>query len=97
MLPIIKTEDQATNLMQTKWKSQIDPVLINPILSGVMLTNLILKTGVNVINHTLGRKQLGWWLVDKQAAADIYRSADFNDKTLTLTSDANVAISLMVY
>lgn len=84
-------------MMQTKWKAQLDPVLSNPFCSANILENINLKSGVNVINHLLGRVQQGWFLVDKQAASDIYRSAPFNNLTLTLTSTADVTVSIGVF
>lgn len=85
------------SMMQTKWKAQLDPVLSNPFCSANILENINLKSGVNVINHLLGRVQQGWFLVDKQAASDIYRSAPFNNLTLTLTSTADVTVSIGVF
>ena len=41
--------------------------------------------------------QQGWIISDQSAAASIYRSAAFNDLTLTLTSSAPCTINLVVY
>lgn len=83
--------------MQQKWKSQLDPLIVNPMNNANLLKNISLVTGVNVINHLLGRQMQGWFIADIQGAAQIYRSAPFNNLTLTLTSDADVTISLGVF
>ena len=84
-------------LAQTKWASALDPVLRNLLIQGVLISNVNIKTGVNVINTLLGRKQIGYIITDINAAAMIYRSAPLNNLTLTLTSDADCVISLWVY
>lgn len=98
MLPLIKaTGLPAVDQMQTKWKSELDPILTNSILAGLQLTNIRLYTGANYINHRLGRNQLGWFLTDQDGLAQVYRSGPFNDVSLTLTSNANVNVSLWVF
>lgn len=96
-LPLFKSDDQSLSLLQTKWKSVLDPVLAIPILGGVQLKSISLKAGETVINHLLGRMQQGWFLTDQNASASIYRSKPLNDKTLSLTSSAAVIVSLWVY
>ncbi len=83
--------------MQTTWKSQIDPLLAVPMLAGIQLSNLVLKSGINVINTKLQRTQQGWMITDITAPAEIYRSQPFNSTTLTLTSSAATTINLWVY
>lgn len=84
-------------LMQTKWASEIDPVLAFPPIKGTLLTNIPLINGVTIVNTLLGRKMQGWIITDQNAAAQIYRSAAMNDKTLQLTSNAAVTVSIWVY
>jgi len=87
----------AKELMETKWKSIIDPFLSNPTNNISILNDVVLINGVTVIDHKLGRNMQGWFLVDINAAATIYRSAPLNDKTLTLTSNAVATVSLGVF
>lgn len=84
-------------MMQTQWKSALDPVLSRPSNSGNILPNVALANGVTVVNHLLGRMLQGWAIVDINGAAAIYRSAPLNDKTLTLTSNAAVTVSIEVF
>lgn len=85
------------DLMQTQWASQINPVLSNPMNSISVLSDVALNNGKTVINHLLGQKMQGWFLVDIQGAATVYRSAPLNGLTLTLTSNAAVTVSIGVF
>ena len=84
-------------IAQTRWKSQLDPLLANSLNNVSLLSNISLAIGANTINHLLGRAQQGWFLVDIQGAATVYRSQPFNSTTLTLTSSAPVTVSIGVY
>lgn len=85
------------DLLQTKWKSILDPFLAKPTNSMNVLSNVNLLAGNNVINHLLGRKMQGWEILDIDGAATIYRSAPLNATTLTLNSSAGVTVSLGVF
>lgn len=84
-------------MMQTQWASQIDPLLVNPLASGLLLKNIVLASGANVINHLLSRQPQGWFVTDTNAAVTIYRSQPFNSSTLTLTSSGAATVSLYVF
>lgn len=98
-LPIVQIVNpvQDVMLLETKWKSQLDPILANQLLDGLLIVNQVLVTGTNVINHKLGRLQVGWNIVDQNASAAIYRTKPFNNLTLTLTSSAPATINLWVF
>ena len=49
------------------------------------------------INHGLGRTPRGWYIVDKDADANVYRSSASTSTQIKLTADANVTISLVVF
>lgn len=83
--------------MQTRWASIINPVIACPMAQVLILKDIELITGANSINHLLGRVQQGWFIVDIDGTATIYRSAPFNDRSLNLTSSAGVTISLGVF
>lgn len=87
-------------LAQNKWASIIDPVIGSPANNSIILKNIALATGNNVINHKLGRNLQGWQIIRKRAAADIYDTQDTNQMpnlTLTLVSDAPVTVDIEVY
>lgn len=83
--------------MQTIWKSQIDPVLASSFNNGNLLHGNVLAIGSNVIYHKLGKLLTGWFIVDQNAASEIYRSAAKNDSTLTLNSSAIVTVDIYVF
>ena len=83
--------------MVTRWASILNPVLVNPMTNVSILLNVQLKVGANSIPHLLGQQQQGWFFVDKQAAGDAYRTAPFNDKTLTLTSTTAMTVDIGVF
>lgn len=96
-LPQFQSDDRDFQLMQSAWATLLNPMLSNPSLQCILLKDVALASGANVINHRLGRKPQGWRIVDINGAATIYRSANFNNLTLTLTSSAPVQISIEVF
>lgn len=96
-LPTIKSDDKEFQLMQDKWSSIINPVLANPLTKTNILKDIQLGTGVNVINHLLGRMMQGWYVTDIDASVSIFRSQPFNNSTLTLTSSGACTINLAVF
>lgn len=96
-LPTWQSTDKDFQLMQSKWASILNPLLSRPLSSNNVLKNIQLINGVNVINHLLGRNMQGWILSDVNASASIYRSQPMNDLTLTLTSDADCTVNLVVF
>ena len=88
------------NDMQNRWASIINPVLSSPIVNGQLLANIDLSIGTNTINHKLGRQLKGWLIVGIDGAAQIYDNQatnQFDELTLSLTSDAAVSCSLWVF
>lgn len=96
-LPQFQSDDRDFQLMQSQWATSINPLLRNPLVNGVLLENVPLVMGDNVINTLLSRKQRGWFMVDQTAAADIYRSGPFNAQTLTLNASAPCTVSLWMF
>jgi hypothetical protein len=92
-LPLKLTLD----LMQTRWASILNPFIKNPLNDVQIIENVQLKNGATTINHLLGRMQQGWFIVDINGAATIYRSQPLNTKTLTLTSNAAVMVNIGVF
>lgn len=99
-LPLFTTSIKELSLLQTQWKSQIDPLLADPVNSNIVLKNISLVTGTNAVNHMLGRKLQGWKIVRQRAAASIYDNQDNNQNpasTLILISSAPVVVDLEVF
>lgn len=108
-LPTFKSTDEVIQNVQTRWKSQLDPiinnVLTNQIFNGRLLTgiNLVSGSNTNVITHGLGRVQIGWFLTDSLfsgpdgALRQIYRFKAFNNQNLTLACTGSVTVSMWVF
>lgn len=96
-LPIFQSDNTQFTLMQNKWASVLNPILNNAPIQMLFLQNIHLLSGVNTINHKLGRKPQGFYIVDIDAAATVYRSQPFNDLTLILTSNAAANVALVVF
>jgi len=99
-LPIQYTTNKDLQMMQTKWKSELDPVLANPTTNSLILKGVSLSVGVNVINHRLGRKLQGWKLTRQRSMASIYDDQDTNQSpelTLILVSNAATNVDIEVF
>lgn len=100
MLPQFQDNDRVFQMMQNTWATQLNPLLANPSLQTLILENISLVTGSNVINHKLGRKLQGWRIVRQRSAASVYDNQDTNQSpqlTLVLVSSANVSVNLEVF
>jgi hypothetical protein len=86
--------------MQQQWATTLNPVIANPITQGLQLNNITITTGNNVVNHKLGRKLQGWFVVGINGVATIFDTQATNqmsDLTLNLTSSADVLVNLWVF
>lgn len=99
-LPIFQSKSQEMGLMQTSWAQQLNPIISLPISQGSILTNVPLATGPNTINHLLGRKLQGWWIVRQRSSASIFDTQDNNQMpnlTLLLTASSPVSVDIFVF
>lgn len=99
-LPVIQTQNQELNMLQTQWAKSLYPVTSNPLNFGTTLVRVSLAVGDNVISHGLGRALMGWFPVRVRAATTIYDKQDANSTpalTLVLNSSAAVVVDLLVY
>ena len=100
-LPIYQTQSKDLSMLQTNWAQQLNPVIELPTNQGVLLENVKLSTGDNVINHKLGRKLQGWQVVRMQDGfVQIYdkqNSNQMSNLTLVLNSSGTGTINLFVF
>ena len=87
--------------MQTVWAQAINPTINSEINNGLILKDIVLKTGDNVINHKLGRDLQGWIVVRMQDSfVQLYDKQNANQMsslTLVLNSSGNGKIDLLVF
>ena len=78
-----------------------DSILPFPMLSGIIIPNIIMLSGIDkIINHGLGVPYTGWFIIRQNAAASIYESSTVNtlqDLQIILKSSANVTVSLFIF
>lgn len=100
-LPQFQSDNASFTMMQNTWATQLNPLLNNPIVNGVILKNISLAIGDNNINHTLGRNLQGWVLVRQRAVfAQVFDKQDTNpmpSKTLVLNSNAVAVVDILVF
>jgi len=104
-LPLFKNANiseviTTTQLMQTKWAAILNPVISNELNQCSILKSVNLSIGNNIINHLLGKKLSGWFIVRQRALAEIFDTQDLNptpNLTLTLTSNAIVTVDIAVF
>lgn len=99
-LPIMQSDSEQLLSVQTRWASILNPLLSNPLLNGVVLKQVQLASGSNIINHKLGRKLQGFIITRQRGPANIYDTQDNNsmpDLTLHLESSASVSCDIYVF
>lgn len=83
-----------------KWSAALNPVIANPLMAGRLISNVVLTTGVNTINHGLQRNLVGYIVTLKNANITIYDSQSTNQKSnlfLILNASAPATVSLYVF
>lgn len=99
-LPSFQTDSKDLQLLQNRWSTIINPVLLLPQNSSIILTNIHLSVGDNIIPHKLNRNLLGWQTCRLRAWSQIYDKQDSNPNPeifLYLNSSADTHIDLVVF
>lgn len=67
----------------------------------ILLTNIKLNSGkINIINHSLGKKLIGWQIVRQRNQSQIWDNQDNNKSqnlTLLLSCSSNVEVDILVF
>lgn len=98
--PVTNTQDQDLSKVQRDLVRVLNPIFNTQILGGNLLTNQTLVSGLNSINHGLGRNLNGWFPVRIRSAATFFDSQDANktpNLTLALNSSANCIADIYVF
>jgi hypothetical protein len=82
--------------------STLQSIIPNPLLNSPTLKKaVVLTSGVdNVVDHGLNRPVTGWIVVDKNATADIYKSATTNTMPTTsiiLNTTSTVTVTILFF
>lgn len=94
----IHTNNADLNRVQDNIVLFTTPITNISILDGALVEDVSLSTSETKVNHTLQRKPIGWIIVKKDAAQDVYESGSTNqDRFLSLTATGTVTVSLWVF
>jgi hypothetical protein len=91
----INPKDGDLNSVQLSVKEYLDQLAPNMFLIGNLL-EITVTTTATEFNHGLQKTPFGWFVLDKTANADIWRTA-WDSKTITLDATASATIKLWVF
>lgn len=92
----IITQNAEINRIQEQISRIFEQVLNLPLLNGVFIS-ATLSAGTNTaINHGLTRIPLGWIIVDKGSAGDIWRTS-WDNRTITLNNNSATTITVKLF
>lgn len=91
----INSVDQNQQLIQNNTATALKPIQNSPFVGGVQLNNIVLKSGSNAVQHTLGRTPTLWVICDTNAAQTVFRTT-WDKTVINLTASGTVTISLWV-
>lgn len=96
----LNTPDRILGQIQDNVARVVDPLQKVPLNQGLLLENVALLSGDNVINHRLGRALIGWFITRQRSSAAVYDKQDLNrtpNLNLVLNASADVNIDLWVF
>lgn len=95
----MQTDNRETNQLQNNAITAVNAIsrqLVNTPANGQFLLDKPLKSGDNVLAHTLLTIPVGYIVISQNAAATLFLIAKTNS-TLTLNASAPVTVSLFVF
>lgn len=94
-------KDKETQKLQQNIENAIEPIISKEIIDGVLCKDICLKPNIATeVEHSLGRKPLGWIVVRKRADARIWDVQDFNNnpsRSLSLATSHEVKVDLWIF
>ena len=100
----IRVKDKDLEQVQSNISNTIAPVLKSLIIDGVLVKDIALASGVNRVNHTLGRPPEGWIIVDRNSAATVFKTVlttasntITDSSTISLTASGAVTVSIWFF
>lgn len=71
--------------------------LDSPGLRKVTIKGVVLTTTALAVSHQLGKRPVGWQVIDKNAQGDVWREGDSNKDTIPLRASATVTVDLVFW
>lgn len=95
----IFTSNYDLQKIQSQVAEQFDSISVTPFLNGNMVSATILTTDT-IVDHLLGRNYLGYIVIERFSAGDVYTSATVNQnksKQLILKANSTTDVKLYVF
>jgi len=97
-LPKIITKDDSINRIQSNISNVFDFIQLSPLVGAVSIVDVsFAAAGTKQIEHRLGRKPIGWVIVGKTAASDIYTVSDASDILIAFASTQTVNCKILFF
>tara|TARA_R100000084_G_C4602578_1_gene124003 strand:+ start:506 stop:829 length:324 start_codon:yes stop_codon:yes gene_type:complete len=93
----IDPQNQSVTQTQSNVNTALKQIANSAIIDGVLIKGVNVGTADTIVNHKLGREPLGWIVIKKNEAGEIYESSTVNKnrnkflilKGSTATTDTN--------
>lgn len=103
-LPALK-KTRSENVDVRRLEDAVDdvvrPLSSNPLLDGRLIEGVAITSGTTkLVDHGLGRAWRGWYVVDRNANANVYRDTASRaeaSRQLALLASATVTVTLWVF
>ncbi len=82
--------------VQSNIEKSLSPLSRLEIVNGNLIT-VAVTTADKQVEHLLGRLPIGWIVVGKDANANVWQTAAFNDSYITLQASTTVNLTLWVF
>lgn len=95
----VSTQLADLNKVQENIQAAVDPIIMCPLVNGVLLVNIRVLTGqANMVPHKLGRRPRGWFVVSPKQDVRVWEEfSELPSSMLKLQSSANATINLWVF
>ena len=96
----LRTKSPETDNLQDNVFEWTQSVINHPLLKGRLIEGIEVTTATKTVEHKLGRSIVGWFIVNKNANADVWDAGTTDTdstKFLVLDSTATVTIDLWVF
>lgn len=96
----INTSLRELDKVQSNISDYVQPLTNNPMLDGLILTEVDVSTSSTIVNHGLGRDIRGWFIVNKDSNINVWAVSSeqsFPGTQLVLTASGTGIVSIYVF
>lgn len=88
------TSDLASNQNFQALKNMATQIIRGKLLQNVFIENIELGTGVTAVSHTLDKRPQGWFIVRKNANADVWEPSESVSPTKVINLQASSPVTV---